>query len=190
MNLPFRLLEIIFNYKMNYYRDIKKKLLIGKTYNEYVIKLDLYYKKLEGYKFINRLINLEYLDLGNTKISDINNLPKSLIGLTLDFCGKIDISILSEMKSLEILWMGSAKISDINNLPTSLIVLGLYNCNKITNFRILSEMKSLEVLQLGNTNISDINNLPKSLIELDLYNCKEITDYSGLDKLPNCKINR
>ena len=99
LDLPFRLLEIIFNYKWNNnYKDIKKKLLIGKNYNEYIIKLHLFYLRLEDYNFINRLTNLEYLDLSYTKISDINNLPKNLITLYLYGCHLIeDYSILDKL---------------------------------------------------------------------------------------------
>jgi len=192
LDLPFRLLEIILNDLKwwNNYTDIKKKLLIGKKYNEYIIKLTLN-QQLVGYTFINKLINLEYLNLNCTFISDINNLPKNLIELHLWNCHKItDFRILSEMKSLEILQLNKTSISDINNLPKNLIKLHLWNCHKITDFRILSEMKSLEYLDLECTKISDINNLPKSLIKLWLYNCNQIEDYSGLYKLPHCKIMR
>ena len=140
---------------------------------------------------IELLVNLKYLDLSKTKVSDISLLSglKALTNLDLSKTNVSDISTLSGLKALTNLDLSCTKVNDISALSglTFLKNLNLLGTN-VSDISVLSGLKALKNLDLSDTNVSDISALSglKALTNLDL-SCTKVNDISALRGLTALK---
>lgn len=153
--------------------------------------LNLYYNKA-NISSLKNLTQLEFLSLGENKISDISDLKylENLRSLILRFNEVSDISSLKFIENLEYLDLASNKISDIQILSELKNLQSLYlgNNREIRDFSILGELKNLQYLHLKN-NVRDISflNLLKQLHTLDLSGNHRIESFSVLEQMTNLK---
>ena len=122
---------------------------------------------------IKQMANLEYLDLSNTKITDISALGslKNLRVLYLQRNNISNISILKGLSKLEILSLNGNKLSNISTLSGLTQLSELYiRDNKIANYNPIANLKKLRILYLkGNAslNYTSLRTVKKSLLEYD-----------------------
>ena len=138
------------------------------------------------------LVNLTFLGLHDTSISDISPLLEltSLINLQIKDCSISDISVLGELKNLQELSLDYNNISDISSLSglTNLRSLNL-DGNNISDISPLSGLTNLRSLGLFGNNISDISPLSRltNLISLSVSQNFILEDISALSRLTNLK---
>ncbi|MEA5402281.1 leucine-rich repeat domain-containing protein [Arcicella sp. DC2W] len=138
---------------------------------------------------LEKLTNLNSLDLSDNKITDIRFLEKltSLKSLDLSDNQITDNRFFEKLTNLNSLDLSSNKIKSIRFLEklTNLNSLTLIN-NQITDIRILEKLTNLNFLDLRENQITDIQSLEKltNLKSLDLSD-NLITDISFLEKLTN-----
>lgn len=129
-----------------------------------------------GYKTLNdlkQLTNLEYLDLDNTKLTNVSPLStlKNLRVLYLYGNSIKDISPLKGLTKLEILSINSNKVSNISSISGMTQLTELYiRTNAITDFSPVAKLQKLNILYLkGNksTNYSKLQTVKKGLVERD-----------------------
>ncbi len=122
---------------------------------------------------LKQLSNLEYLDLSNTKITNISLLSslKNLRVLYLQGNSISDISALKGLTKLEILSINRNKVTNINVISSLTNLSELYiKDNRIANYNSIAALKNLKILYLkGNrtTNYSILKNVKKGLLEYD-----------------------
>jgi Leucine-rich repeat (LRR) protein len=122
---------------------------------------------------LDGLVDLEYLFLGLTQVSDISPLTSltKLRDLRLWNTRINDISALSGLINLRTLFLDGNQLTDISALAglTNLVNLRLYR-NQISDISALADMIDLDWLLLDNNNISDISPLTglKNLSYLNL----------------------
>ncbi|MBV7272739.1 leucine-rich repeat domain-containing protein [Clostridium sp. PL3] len=142
---------------------------------EDITELDAKYHEIQDISGIEKLTNLQKLNLLENQISSIDSL-KNLTNLKQLTLGNNKISNISVLKNLV-------------NLQT--LDLGEYydSCNQISNIDVLKSLTNLQELNLSGNQLKDISAL-KNLINLqsiDLsYN--EISDISALKSLTNLKV--
>ena len=136
---------------------------------------------------LEKLTNLQTLNLCNNQISDISFLDKltALQSLNLSANQITDISCLEKLTALQTLYLSSNQISDISSLEklTSLKSLNLSR-NNISDISFIVKLTSLQSLDLSSNKISVISFLEKltSLKYLDLSS-NQISFYSFLSSL-------
>lgn len=122
---------------------------------------------------LKQLSNLEYLDLSNTKITNISSLSslKNLRVLYLQRNSISDISALKGLTKLEILSINGNKVSNISAVSSLTQLSELYiKGNRITNYNPIAGLKNLKILYLkGNrsTSYSSLKNVKKGLLLSD-----------------------
>ena len=149
--------------------------------------------KLESIEALKSLVNLEYLDICFTEISNIafiQNL-KNLIYLNLDTNKIEDISPISNLKNLKYLLISRNQVIDFSSLLnlTNLSFLGLAK-NNCTDFSFLEAHINLETFFLSNLKKKDLHffNKLRNLNHLELSNSEEIVDLDFLVNLTNLEI--
>ncbi len=136
----------------------------------YRLKIPAGYKSLNDLK---QLFNLEYLDLSNTKLTNVSSLAslKNLRVLYLYKNSIKDISPLKGLTKLEVLSINSNKVSNISALAGMTNLMELYmRENTITDYSPVTKLKNLNILYLkGNklTNYTKLQTIKKGLIECD-----------------------
>lgn len=131
----------------------------------YRLKIPAGYKTLNDLKM---LTNLEYLDLSNTKLSNISSLAslKNLRVLYLYRNTIKDISPIKGLTKLEILSINGNKVSNISALACLTNLTELYiRENIITDYSPISKLKNLNILYLkGNklTNYTKLQTIKKA----------------------------
>ncbi len=122
---------------------------------------------------LKKLTNLEYLDMANTKITNIGYLSnlKNLRVLYLQRNSISDVTPLKGLTKLEVLSLNGNRISNISSLAALTSLTELYvRDNRITDYSALVNLKKLSILYLaGNksTNYSKLSNIRKGLLESD-----------------------
>ncbi len=122
---------------------------------------------------IKQMVNLEYLDLSNTKITDISALGslKNLRVLYLQRNNISNISALKGLSKLEVLSVNGNKLSNINTISELTQLSELYiRDNKIANYNPIVNLKKLRILYLkGNasSNYTSLKTAKKFLLEYD-----------------------
>lgn len=155
---------------------------------ESIIALDAGNKKIESLEGIEKLSNIEWLNLDNNNITDISRLSglTKLVHLDIGINKIGDISALKGLKKLETLIIDNNKINNISPLKdlTQIRFLNLSD-NNITDISPLSEYKNLYALILDNNNVSDISPIGKNtgITSIGLDNNK----VSDISVLANCK---
>ena len=149
-----------------------------------ITNLSAYEQEIVVLDGIERLENLEFLDLGRNQITELAPLS-GLVNLKyLDIGGNniSDVSSLASLTKLEGLFLNSNQISDISVLAelTELNMLYL-NHNYIADLSPLAGLTKLETLFLSRNNIEDIWPL-KGLPELQVLflDQNQIVDISAL----------
>lgn len=163
--------------------------LTDKDY-ESIVSLDASNRKIRSIEGIQKLKNLEWLNLDNNEISDISPLSSltKLIHLDLGMNRISDIQALKGMKNLKSLLLDNNNISDISPLKelTQIRFLNLSN-NKITDITPLEGYKNLYALILDNNYINDItpiqNNLNLTSLGLNNNNVQDISILANFRKL-------
>ena len=139
---------------INIINDKKEEI---KNFNIIDKKIDLSFLKLENLTpEINKLNDIEYLNISSNKLSKLPNLMK--------------------IRNLKLLDLSSNKFTNIQSIienNNNLEKLYLYN-NKINNFNIKNNLPSLKILNLGFNNIKNIFCNFSNLEELYLNNNKEL----------------
>jgi internalin A len=122
---------------------------------------------------LKQLTNLEYLDINNTKTTDISALStlKNLRVLYLQRNNISSISALNGLTKLEILSINGNRITDIKVLSSLTQLTELYiRENRITDFAPIAKLKNLNVLYLKGNKSTDyikLNNVKAGLLECD-----------------------
>lgn len=148
---------------------------------------------VEDISGIDEFVNLEDLNLSNTKVKDISSLKEltSLEELTLENTNISDITPLKNLYNLEVLDLSNTKVSDISALKGLKNLEELYLVNSpIKDLSVLKELDNLEALNLDNTQISDISALKqlKNLKELIVNGLSDSEQKILENALPNCRI--
>lgn len=153
--------------------------------------LDLSFNKIKHIKNVDQLVHLKNLYFVQNKISEIENLStlKKLVNLELG--GNRISEILPDsfkgLENLEELWLGKNSIKRLINLSPlkSLKILSI-QANRLTEIEGLEELENLEELYLSHNFISKIGGLAKNrkLTTLDITSNK-ITKVENLAHLEN-----
>lgn len=146
--------------------------------------------KLESIDGIETFRKLEYLNIGYSKIKDVNLLDQlsgTLKGVYLNENQIEDISCLTSLQQLEYFHASNnqiSKIPDINTLK-NLKEIGINN-NRINSFAGLSHLKNLKKLEASHNQVENIDQLGNlsGIEELYLGN-NLISDLSCLARLTN-----
>ncbi len=157
--------------------------------------LNLSFNFISNITLLSNLTNLIYLNLNKNCISDISPLTrlKNLTDLSLCDNEISNVSTLENITGLTFLSLKSNEINDISPLAnlTQLIELKLDN-NRINNVHPLANLTNLMYLDLERNEIRDISPLANltNLLELKLNgNPISEEDKTWLkQKLPNCEI--
>lgn len=140
--------------------------LLNKYPND-ITELDISKKQINGILDLTKYNNLTKLNCSKNYISQIINIPISLLELN---CSNTKITNLDtqEILSLDNISGAHHKFTVSKfigcNLPNNLVVLDCY-CNQIKNLDNLPS--SLTKLNCYGTKIENFNNLPHNLIDLD-----------------------
>ena len=141
-------------------------------------KVDLSSKILKQIpEYLKDKTDIIKLDLGNNKITKIENLPPNLQELNLSYNEITKIENLPP--NLQRINFYGNKITKIENLPSNLHVLKLAY-NKITKIENLPP--NLQILHLSDNTITKINNLPHNLHNLYI-------NYNKITKIENLPPN-
>jgi internalin A len=170
--------ETAFTFKDKIVENAVRKQLIKPTGAIYKSDLEKVYRLAVpvGVKTlidIKQMANLEYLDLSNTKTTDVSTLGslKNLRVLYLQRNNISNISVLKGLSKLEVLSVNGNKLSNISALSGLTQLSELYiRDNKITNYNPISNLKKLRILYLkGNVspNYASLKTVKKSLLEYD-----------------------
>ncbi|MDF2988994.1 MAG: chitinase [Eubacterium sp.] len=122
---------------------------------------------------LKKLNNLEYLDLANTKITNIAHLAnlKNLRVLYLQRNSISDITPLKGLTKMEVLSLNGNRISNISPVAALTSLTELYiRDNRISDYSPLANLKKLNILYLaGNksTNYGKLSIIKKGLLESD-----------------------
>jgi Leucine-rich repeat (LRR) protein/GTPase SAR1 family protein len=140
---------------------------------------------------LNRLVNLEYIDLAynNVEAIDVPLTLKNLKHLSLRYNGLTKIENLEDLTSLRRLELQDNQLTKLENLEalTQLWYLGL-GFNKIEQIEGLATLSKLTYLDLSFNRTGQINNLEKltSLTHL-ILDRNEITKLENLEALTQLK---
>ncbi len=130
----------------------------------------------------NRMLTL---DLSNTQVSDLTEVPIVLKRLNLSGSKVTDISRVLEFHELEHLALADLSVDDVTRIGrlTNLRSLDLSG-TKVRDVSELRYLSNLRKLSLANTEVADISGLKycRRLSDLDLSNT-QVTDFSPLAKL-------
>lgn len=142
---------------------------------------------VETLEDLKQLPNLEYLDAGQLKISDIQPIKdlKNLRVLYLQRNEITDISPLKKLTHLEILSLNGNRIVSVAALQTLKNLRELYlRENNIHDITALSKLTKLNRLEIGSNKIKNLNAVGslKKLRQLSVDN-NEITNLKGLRNL-------
>lgn len=152
--------------------------------------LELTNERITDTEPLKNLHDLKYLKIENSSVNDLSGLS-NLTNLTELYLGKnniSDISALKDLTNLEILELQENNISDISFLSNMSLLSELkLNKNKITELSSISNMANLKSLEATSNNINDISGLrgAVNLNNLDLRNnnIKDIDSIKYLLKL-------
>ena len=158
-------------------------------------ELDLSYNKITEIKGLENLVNLQVLYLNcNYKITEIKAIDKliNLQILDLSYNKITEIKGLENLVNLQILDLNSTKITEIKAIDNlvNLQELYLYG-NKITEIKAINNLVNLQKLDLSYNQITEIKAIDNlvNLQELNLQN-NQITEIKGIDNLVNLqKLN-
>lgn len=146
---------------------------------------------------LSRLKSLASLDLGNTKVNDVQSLAKlsHLKHLWINSTEVCDVSPLSRLKHLEILELSFTKVSDLSPLSelTALRVLNL-EYTPVSDLSPIVNFTELHELYIYRTHIQDLTPLV-GMKHLDALNVTGLPvtreQVEVLQRsLPDCKIER
>ncbi|AKA68125.1 leucine-rich repeat domain-containing protein [Clostridium scatologenes] len=176
---------------------------IYKSDVERIVSLKPYAEGIQDISGIENLINLQFLDLSQSKINDISELKNlsKLQTLLLNDNEISDIGSLQNLTDLKQLDLEDNRISDITPLQylSDLSELSLKN-NRITNISRLKWLTNLKTLYLSKNQISDyspVKGYYDNLIDKD-FNMSDSTDSKdivifkdeNLEKAVRDKINK
>lgn len=163
---------------------------INLTKNTQLTSLNIGNTKITDISSFSTLINLEYLSIAGTNVSDIGSLKNttSLKDLNLSNTNVVDTSSLSNLSKLEILDLSDTSVFDLDSLKymkslkfldvsnTKVVDIGsvsslpeLFNLNlsgtSVRDFEALKNIKSLHFLDISDTEINDISSLSIPYLE-------------------------
>ena len=147
--------------------------------------LDLTNTKLKNIEFVNDLDNLKHLQIGLTEIKDYSPLKSKtdLISLTIGDNEIESLDFIKDLNNLEALSLTTNKLTTLNNLEDKSKLKRLCICNnEIKDYTKLKHLKSLEIYCNGSVKhrIEDLEHNTK-LLEFST----EKIDQRGLNKLSN-----
>lgn len=170
--------ETAFTFKDKVVENSVRKQLLKSTGTIYKSDLDKVYRLAVPMGFntltdLKQMANLEYLDLSNTKITDISALGslKNLRVLYLQRNNISNISALKGLSKLEVLSLNGNKLSNISAISGLTQLSELYiRENKIANYSPIANLKKLRTLYVkGNasSNYASLKTVKSSLLEYD-----------------------
>lgn len=117
--------------------------------------------------------NLVSLNLSETNLDTLPQLPKSLKELDLSFCKNIadeGLASIVDLPVLENLNLRQTKITHLPKVSATLKILRILHCDHLVRNGLshLTQLTQLQVAQLCYNPIVDLPDLPRALVELDL----------------------
>ncbi|MGX6443809.1 leucine-rich repeat domain-containing protein [Neobacillus sp. K501] len=186
VKFPDKILEAAIKEQLGLERDLLESDL------EQIVSLDLYEKGISDLTGIEKLVNLEWLELSYNQIVDLTPLTQLSKLDALDLTGNpiTDGRPLGQISSLTSLDLGSVKIKDFSFLKNLQKLDSLrLDDNQLENIEFLSGMENLVGLTLYDNNISDLNTI-LSLSNLEFLELKNnpIVDLAGIEGLQKLMI--